>query len=68
VDVKHLAPTPVGATVTARAVLTRVDKRTLTFAVDARDERERVAEGTHTRVIVDAARFAKKAADKLAAQ
>ena len=51
-DVSHLAATPIGMRVTARAELLSIDGRTLTFRVEAHDERERVGEGTHTRAII----------------
>jgi predicted thioesterase len=53
VDVQHLAATPVGMTVTARAELTEIDGRRLVFKVEARDEAEPVATGTHERFIVN---------------
>jgi predicted thioesterase len=56
-DVKHLAPTPLGMRVTARAELLAVDGRALTFHVEARDEREQVGEGTHVRAIINLNRF-----------
>ena len=56
-DVKHLAPTPMGMRVTARAELLAVDGRMLTFHVEARDEREKVGEGTHVRAIINLDRF-----------
>src|SRR5512136_2795284 len=56
-DVKHLAPTPLGMQVTARAELLAVDGRLLTFRVEARDEREKVGEGTHVRAIIQLERF-----------
>jgi len=56
-EVKHLAPTPMGMQVTARAELLKVDGRMLTFRVEARDERERVGEGTHVRAIINLDRF-----------
>lgn len=56
-DVKHLAATPLGMTVTARAELVAVEGRRLTFRVEAFDGVEKVGEGTHQRYIVDVARF-----------
>src|SRR4051794_34602930 len=50
-DVAHYAATPVGMRLTAEAELTAVDGRTLTFRVAAFDERERVGDGTHVRVV-----------------
>lgn len=66
-DVSHIAATPQGARVEANAKLAAVSGRTLTFAVEARDAHEIVGRGTHTRVIVDQARFAAKLAGKPAA-
>ena len=63
-DVKHLAATPLGCQVIARAELIEVDGRHLTFRLEASDDRERVGEGTHHRVIVDLARFQERALTK----
>jgi len=63
-DIRHLAPTPLGMNVTARAELTAVDGRMLTFRVEAFDEKERIGEGTHVRAAVDLARFSAKLAAK----
>lgn len=57
VDVRHLAPTPLGRRVTAQSELVAVDERRLIFHVEAFDEEEKVGEGTHQRMIVDLARF-----------
>jgi fluoroacetyl-CoA thioesterase len=65
-DVRHLAATPVGMTVTARARLVGVDGRRLSFAVEAEDEREPVGTGTHERFVVDAARFLDRVSEKAA--
>jgi predicted thioesterase len=56
-DVGHYAATPVGMRLTAEAELLAIDGRNLTFRVAAQDERERVGDGTHVRVIVNVARF-----------
>jgi fluoroacetyl-CoA thioesterase len=65
-NVTHLAATPVGMRVTARAELTAVDGRRLTFKVEARDDKEKVGEGTHTRAIIDLDHFMTKAKVKTA--
>ncbi len=57
VNIKHMAATPVGMRVRARAVLTRVEGRRLDFNVEAWDEVEKIGEGTHARMVVDSARF-----------
>lgn len=56
-DVKHLAGTPIGMRVTARAELLTVEGRNLTFRVEAYDEHEKVGEGRHTRAIINLDRF-----------
>jgi len=60
VDIRHLAPTPVGVTVTAEAEVTRVEGRRIAFAVRARDAVEEIGAGSHERAIVDLARLAKR--------
>lgn len=64
IDVKHLAATPLGMTVCARAELLQVEDRKLTFRVDAWDEVEKVGEGIHERVIVNLAKFKQRAEAK----
>ena len=67
-DVQHTAATPVGMAVRARAALVRQEGRRLWFDVSARDAVEPVAEGVHERVLVDAARFLARVAQKSAAR
>ena len=64
-DVEHIAATPVGLSVTATAQLIEVTGRKLIFNVEARDARELIGRGRHTRIVVDSARFRAKVADKL---
>jgi predicted thioesterase len=56
-DVSHTAATPVGLRVTATAEVLRLEGRTITFRVEARDEVEPIGGGTHQRVVVSVARF-----------
>ncbi len=56
-DIKHLAATPLGMRVRARAELVRVKGHRLEFKVEAFDEREKVGEGTHTRAIINLKNF-----------
>jgi len=58
VDVYHLAATPLGMTVRFRSEVVSVDDRRVNFKVEAFDDKEKIAEGTHQRFIVHAARFA----------
>lgn len=64
VDVKHLAATPLGLTVRARAELLEVEGRKLTFKVEAFDDQEKVGEGTHRRVIIDLEEFKERVEKK----
>jgi predicted thioesterase len=63
-DVRHMAPTPVGMKVVVTAELLEVDGRRLTFEVQARDAEELVGEGKHQRYIIDVDRFAQGVSDK----
>ena len=64
VNVKHLAATPLGATVTAQAELLSVEGRRLLFKVSARDETDLIGEGTHERALIDLAKFEQRVAAK----
>jgi predicted thioesterase len=68
VDVRHLAATPVGMAVRLLAEVISADDRRVTCRVEAYDEREKIAEGTHERALVDVARFASRVAAKAAGQ
>jgi predicted thioesterase len=64
IDVRHLAPTPVGMHVRARAELVETQGRRLSFHVEAWDEVERIGEATHERIIVGAEGFVTRARAK----
>ena len=68
IEVKHIAPTPVGMKVRASVLVTAAEGRKMSFAVKAFDEKEEIACGTHERVIVSRRKFAEKAAAKLASE
>ena len=63
---RHVAATPIGMRVRATAELTQVEGRTLTFRVEAHDERETIGDGTHQRVVVNVARFDQRVRAKAA--
>ncbi len=65
VNFSHLAATPPGLTVTVDVTLDRIEGRRLTFSVSAHDGVDRIAEGTHQRVVIDRDRFNAKVAEKL---
>jgi fluoroacetyl-CoA thioesterase len=52
VNVRHLAPADIGATITARAELTEINRNRLTFKVEAYDGDRKIGEGTHGRAII----------------
>jgi fluoroacetyl-CoA thioesterase len=66
-DVGHVAATPVGLHVTATAEVERVEGRTITFRVEARDDVEIIGGGTHQRVVVSVARFDERVQRKVRA-
>ena len=60
VELDHLAPTPMGATVRARATLEAVEGRRLRFRVALREGERTLAEGSVVRALVDRERFLAK--------
>ena len=64
VRIKHLSATPLGVKVTAHALLKEINKNRLLFLVDAFDEKEKVAEGEHERILVSKERFLQKVESK----
>ena len=64
-DVRHLAATPLGMRVRCTAVLNEVDRRRLVFTIEAHDEQEQIASGTHERFLIDSvAQFVARASAK----
>ncbi|MCG5446453.1 thioesterase [Micromonospora sp. NIE79] len=61
VEVEHLAPTVVGRTVRAQALLASVDGRRLSFEVTVSDGDQTVARGRVDRILVDRQRFVERA-------
>jgi fluoroacetyl-CoA thioesterase len=57
IDLRHLAATPVGMEVRARAELTGVAGRKLVFKIQAWDAVELIGEAEHERFIIDEVRF-----------
>jgi predicted thioesterase len=64
IEVRHLAPTPVGMKVRVVAELVEVDGRKLVFKLEAWDEVEKIGEATHDRFIIDEAKFMAKVQSK----
>ena len=61
VQLDHLAPSGVGAHVTADATLEKIEGRRLTFTVSVSDDHGLIAAGKITRVVVETERFLKRA-------
>ncbi|MGO9614226.1 MAG: thioesterase family protein [Dissulfurispiraceae bacterium] len=59
-NVKHLAATPGGLGVTARAKVLSVSDNLITFAVEAHDGIEKIGEGIQVRAAIEVNRFEKR--------
>ena len=57
VDIRHLAATPVGATVRTTARVIAVERRVIRFEVEAFDDKRRIGAGRHARGVVNLASF-----------
>jgi fluoroacetyl-CoA thioesterase len=64
-DIRHIAATPVGMRVRATAVVTKTDSRTVSFRIEAHDEKDLIGDGTHERVVVNVAKFDQRVQRKL---
>lgn len=64
VELEHLAPTAIGASVAATAGLVDVDGRRLRFSFEVTDPAGPIARGSHIRVLVDRRRFLQSAGDR----
>ena len=60
VNVRHLAPTPIGRKVVATARVLEVAGRSVLFAVEAHDGERKIGDGTHRRGAVNLEAFAAK--------
>jgi predicted thioesterase len=60
INIRHTAASPLGAEITAMAEIIAVSDRRIEFEVTARDGKREIGSGTHTRTIVDTARFMAK--------
>ncbi|WP_407181326.1 thioesterase family protein [Bradyrhizobium sp. STM 3562] len=57
VDIRHIAATPVGATVRTTAKVIAVERRVIRFEVEAFDQKRKIGEGRHARGLVSVAAF-----------
>ena len=59
-NIKHIAATKVNKRVWAIAELIEIDRKRLTFKIDAFDEDKKIGEGTHERYIIENEKFIAK--------
>ncbi len=64
-DVRHLAPTPVGATIRVKAEVLSLDGNRVYFSIEAWDDLEKIGEGQHERVVIEEGRFLRRVEKKL---
>lgn len=60
VDIRHMAPTPIGSTVRVRAEIEDLQGSSVVYRVQAWDQVEKIGQGSHQRVVIDEARFLKR--------
>jgi predicted thioesterase len=58
IELRHLAPTPIGQQVTCIARVIHVDGTKIGFQIEARDQRELIARGLHKRAVIRVQAFA----------
>lgn len=58
VNVTHIAGTPIGQKVRVKSTVESINGRRITFAVEAYNEKEKIGEGIHERVIIHPEKFA----------
>jgi len=65
-EIRHLAPTPVGESVTIITRIIGCEARTVDFQFEVRDEHEVIARGLHKRAVIAVEGFARRVARKAA--
>ena len=60
IELRHLAPTPLGQRVTITTRVIHVEGKQVTFQVEARDAQELIARGVHTRAVIRVESFARR--------
>jgi predicted thioesterase len=64
IELRHIAPTPLGQAVTCRARIIHVEGARMSFHLEAHDERELIARGTHRLQVIRVEPFAKRVKEK----
>ncbi len=64
VDVKHLAPSPVNASIRVSVEILEIHKNRITLRVEAWDHWDKIGEGIHKRALVERAAFLNRVMEK----
>jgi len=64
IELRHLAPTPLGQQITLRARVIHTEGTQVSFQIEARDGHELIARGNHKRAVIRVASFARRVARK----
>ena len=67
IELRHLAPTPLGERVTCTARVIQVEGTQVTFQIEARDQQEMIVRGLHKRAVIRIESFARRVARKRSA-
>ena len=65
VNIRHMAPTPIGKTVRAEVELIEIDRRRLKFHVQIFDDVEQIGDVRHDRFVVDLDKYTDKLRKKV---
>ena len=65
VNIRHLAPTPVGKKVRCETELVGIDRRRLTFKAKVYDDVEQIGEAEHERFVIDLDKYMAKLKAKI---
>lgn len=67
IEIRHIAPTPLGQSVTITTRVIGSEARSVDFQFEVRDAHETIARGLHKRAVINVESFARRVARKAAA-
>jgi fluoroacetyl-CoA thioesterase len=65
IDIRHLAPTPIGQTIRCTARVIAVDGSKISFQIEARDAHEVIVRGLHKRAVIRTESFSRRVQAKI---
>src|SRR6266545_2099498 len=65
IELRHLAPTPLGASVTCITRVIQAEGAQISFQIEARDGHELIARGLHKRAVIRVGSFSRRLAAKV---